>query len=112
MAIPEAWQQEYELVFLDGLGSWLTFDLIAGCEHDDAGKPDLYQGGPCFLGWDIARRNDLTVFWVLELVGDVLWTRQVTELPTGILCRAKSAITANYAEISCRSRGRGSNWDW
>ncbi|MDI9349108.1 MAG: terminase family protein [Candidatus Symbiobacter sp.] len=77
---PEAWQQEYELAFLDGLGSWLSYDLISGCEHVDAGKTEKYQGGPCFLGWDIARRNDLTVFWVLELVGDVLWTRQVTEM--------------------------------
>ena len=76
----EAWQQEYELVFLDGLGSWLSFDLITSCEHVDAGKPELYQGGPCFLGWDIARRNDLTVYWVLELVGDVMWTRQITEM--------------------------------
>lgn len=39
--------------------------------------PELYMGGPCFVGVDIAARNDLFVIWVLELVGDVLVTREV-----------------------------------
>ena len=34
----------------------------------------------CFIGNDIARRNDLWVSWVLELVGDVLWTREIVTL--------------------------------
>jgi phage FluMu gp28-like protein len=46
-------------------------------EHDQAGKPALYAGGPCYIGNDIAARNDLWVAWVLEQVGDVLWTREI-----------------------------------
>lgn len=73
----DAWAQEYELQWLDEASAWLSFDLIAGCEHEGAGKPSEYQNGPCFVGVDIAARHDLFVIWVLEAVGDVLWTREV-----------------------------------
>lgn len=74
---PDLWAQEFELQWLDAASAWIDYDLIDGCEHPDAGKPELYQGGPCFVGVDIAARNDLFVIWVLEEVGDVLWTREV-----------------------------------
>ncbi len=77
MADEDAWKQEYELQWLDEASSWLDYDLIASVEHPAAGLPRLYQGGPCFVGVDIAARNDLFVIWVFELVGDVLWTREV-----------------------------------
>lgn len=76
---PDLWAQEFELQWLDGASAWLDYDLIDSCDHEDAGRPELYQGGPCFVGVDIAsgRGRDLFVVWVLELVGDVLWTREV-----------------------------------
>lgn len=76
----ETWQQEYMCNPVDEAAAWLTWELITGCEHDDAGNPALYQGGPCYIGMDIGRRRDLTVIWVSELVGDVLWTREVIRL--------------------------------
>lgn len=75
----DLWAQEFELKWLDEASSWLPFDLITACEHDGAGRPEHYQGGPCFVGVDIAARNDLFVIWVLEQVGDVLWTRELIE---------------------------------
>lgn len=77
MADPDAWAQEYELKWLDEASAWLDYDLISAAEHPAAGLPGLYQGGPCFVGVDIAARNDLFVIWVMEAVGDVLWTREV-----------------------------------
>lgn len=77
MADEDAWAQEYELKWLDEASAWLDYDLISSCEHEGAGKPESYTGGPCFVGVDIAARNDLFVIWVDELVGDVLWTREV-----------------------------------
>ena len=73
----DAWQQEYELKWLDEASAWLSFELINSVEHDHAGHPHLYTGGPCFVGVDIAARNDLFVIYVLEVVGDVLWTREI-----------------------------------
>jgi len=73
----DAWMQEYELKWLDEASAWISFDLINGVEHDKAGMPEHYNGGPCYVGVDIAARNDLFVIWVIEQVGDVLWTREI-----------------------------------
>lgn len=73
----DAWAQEFELKWLDEASAWLSFDLIDGVEHDKAGLPEHYAGGPCFVGVDIGLRNDLFVVWVLEQVGDVYWTREI-----------------------------------
>lgn len=77
MADQDAWSQEFELAWLDEASSWLDYDLINSCEGNSAGIPLLYMGGPCFVGVDIAARNDLFVIWVFELVGDVLITREI-----------------------------------
>ncbi len=73
----DAWEQEFELKWLDEASAWLPYELINACEHDRAGRSDAYLGGPCFVGVDIGARKDLYVIWVLEAVGDVLWTREV-----------------------------------
>ncbi len=77
---PDLWAQEYEVKFLDEATAFLTYDLINSIESDSAGKPEHTNTGPIYVGMDIARRGDLTVIWVLELVGDVLWTREVVEM--------------------------------
>lgn len=74
---PDAWAQEFELKWMDEASAWLPYDLISGCEHADAGKPELYEGGLCVVGVDIAARNDLFTIWVDELIGDVAWNRQI-----------------------------------
>lgn len=73
----DLWRQEFELQWLDEASAWLSYELISACEEPLAGTPEHYHGGPCFVGVDIGARNDLFVIWVLELVGDVLWTRQI-----------------------------------
>lgn len=78
MGDPVAWAQEFECQFVDGATSWLPYELIDGCEDADA--PGVYQGGGCYVGMDFAARGDLTVIAVLELVGDVLWLRELIEL--------------------------------
>jgi phage FluMu gp28-like protein len=80
IADDDAWAQEYELKWLDEASAWLPYDLISSVEHEAAGQPELYQGGLVFIGNDIAIRGDLWVAWVLELVGDVLWTREIRVL--------------------------------
>lgn len=79
----DAWQQEYLVQYLDEASAYLTYELIATCEHEQAWMtaPAEWQPiGPLFVGVDIGRKKDLTVIWVLELLGDSLWTRHVIEL--------------------------------
>ena len=73
----DAWAQEYELRWQDEASAWLPYDLITACEHEGAGLPAGYAGGPAYVGVDIGRRHDLFVIWVLEALGDVLWTREL-----------------------------------
>jgi phage FluMu gp28-like protein len=68
--------EELDCIPKAGGGSWLNAEDITKCEHEDAGKPELYQGGLCYIGRDVARRRDFSVIIVFEMVGDVLWERE------------------------------------
>jgi phage FluMu gp28-like protein len=74
---PDGWAQEYELAWLDEISAWLPFALITSCEHYECGETENYQGGSCYVGVDVGRHRNLWVAWVVERVGDVLWTREV-----------------------------------
>ncbi len=79
----DAWQQEYLVQYLDEASAFLPYDLIAACEDERAwmeAPADWQAAGPLFVGVDIGRKRDLTVIWIVEQVGDVLWTRGVLEL--------------------------------
>jgi phage FluMu gp28-like protein len=88
----ELWAQEYELQFLDEAGSWLSYELILAAEHSSAGHPEAYEGGPCFLGNDIASRGDLWITAVFEEVGDVFWLRELVELKNATFARHDAEI--------------------
>lgn len=76
----EAWQQEYLVQYLDEATAFLTYEQIAAIEDPLAGMPEHAGLNRCFIGGDIGRRRDLTVWWVWEEVGDVLWTREVVTM--------------------------------
>jgi phage FluMu gp28-like protein len=80
-----AWLSQYMCQPQDDGGALLPYSLIAGCEVDalNGAVGGALPGpgcGPLYLGGDIGRRHDLTVFWLLERIGDVFWTRWVREL--------------------------------
>lgn len=77
MADEDAWAQEYELKWLDAASAWLDYDLLSSVEDPRAGHPSLYKGGMCFVGVDIAARNDLFVIWVNELVDGQYINREI-----------------------------------
>lgn len=76
----ETFLQEYMCVPVDEATAWLTWELITGAEHHEAGQAQLYRGGDAYVGWDVARRRDYSVIWVVERVGDVAWTRHLVEM--------------------------------
>jgi phage FluMu gp28-like protein len=80
---PEAWAQEFECVFLDEATAYLTYEIIAANEDPGAmaeTPAGFKPGGELYLGVDIGRKHDLTVFWLMEKLGDVYWTRMVREM--------------------------------
>lgn len=76
----EGWAQEFELKWIDEASVWLPYDLIQSCEDERAGIPSEHQGHACYIGNDIGRYHHRWVSWVLERIGDVLWTREVSVL--------------------------------
>ena len=88
-ASEEIFLQEYMCVPADDEGAFLTFDMIAGCEYrgneswkmfTGAVMPDGRKISQLYLGVDVGRKKDLTVIWILERIGTMLFTRAVIEL--------------------------------
>ena len=80
---PEAWAQEYECQFIDQTSVLLPYALIEQCESADATETafDLSRAtGEIFVGIDFGRKHDLTACWILERVGQELWTRELLTL--------------------------------
>jgi phage FluMu gp28-like protein len=82
----ESFLQEYMCVPGDDDAAFLEYDLIAANEYP-AHEPweitleEARQGRrELYAGLDIGRTSDLTVLWVLERLGDVLYTRHIITL--------------------------------
>lgn len=82
----ESFLQEYMCQPADDDAAFLEYPLIMACEYR-AGEDweyDLDQAravrGRLYAGLDIGRKRDLTVLWILERLGDVLYTRAVIRL--------------------------------
>lgn len=76
----EAWQQEYCCNPLDETSAFLTYEMLLACQ-----KPDILQSlneikGDVYLGFDVARKHDLSVIFVLEKSFSVLVTRRIITL--------------------------------
>lgn len=82
----ESFQQEYMCNPADDAAAFLEYDLIAASEYGQDEKWEITYDrlaeckGRLFAGLDIGRKKDLTVLWVLEELGDVLYTRAVITL--------------------------------
>jgi phage FluMu gp28-like protein len=80
----ESFDQEYQCIPADDDAKFLEYGLITACEY--AGGADWRRGlegpfqGRLYAGVDIGRKKDLTVLWVVELIGDVFYTRHVEAL--------------------------------
>lgn len=82
--------QEYQCQPADDEAAFLTYDLIGGCEYAATEMPEnLFPDADAlpngserhyFLGVDIGRVHDLTVFWLVEHVGGICLTRHVESL--------------------------------
>jgi phage FluMu gp28-like protein len=87
----ETWLQEYGCQFLSDAQNYIPVELISTCVHEEAttevpgyGTRDTEHGeGPSrgardlYMGVDIGRKRDLTIAWLFEKVGGVLWSRRL-----------------------------------
>lgn len=100
--------QEYECQPCDDDSAFLDWEWIAGCEYPantqwewdgSIGHAELALGNrDCYLGVDIGREHDLTVFWLFERVADLLCTRAVRCLK-GVPFAQQEHTLAEYLRI-------------
>lgn len=77
----ESFLQEYMCVPADDDVAFLEYDLIASCEYGQYDTTwSVIERGELYAGIDIGRKKDLTVMWIFERLGDVLYTRAVIAL--------------------------------
>ncbi|HEV2177369.1 MAG TPA: terminase family protein [Terriglobia bacterium] len=98
----DTWLQEYCCQFVSQASEWIPAELFQSCVSSEAStdlgirdsgfgiregriltsEPRTPNPEPraLYAGWDIARKHDLSVIWISELVGDVTWTRGVVEM--------------------------------
>lgn len=76
----ESFLQEFMCRPADDDAAFLEYELITRAEYPAGSAWTEAEGGELFVGVDIGRKKDLTVVWVLEKLGDVLYTRHVEAL--------------------------------
>lgn len=75
----ESFLQEYMCEASDDKSSFISPEDILRCCYKDGENWRAFAGGenPLYLGVDVGRSKDLTVFWLLESCGGILFTRDV-----------------------------------
>lgn len=76
----ESFQQEYMCNPADDDVAFLPYDLIASAEYPTGVDWQAMEQGRLYAGLDIGRKQDLTVLWVVERLGDTLFTRHIETL--------------------------------
>jgi len=88
----ETWLEEYCCVPADDAGAFIPLDLIRAAEYPelvragtraewDWSMEDLRRSkGPFYLGVDVGRERDLSVFWLVEFSGGCAFTRKLLSL--------------------------------
>ena len=78
----DAWQQEYCCNALDETSAFLTYEMILAAERpeEEILRPITALSGDVYVGFDVARRQDLSVIVLAERQGPVLTVRHLVAL--------------------------------
>jgi phage FluMu gp28-like protein len=78
-ASEEDFLQEYMCVPADDASAFLAYDLIDPCQYlpGEVWALPLDRAEEIYVGVDVGREHDLTVFWILEKSGTMLNTRRI-----------------------------------
>jgi phage FluMu gp28-like protein len=79
----DTWLQEYCCVFLADAENFIPMELIIANESVDAtlqAPANFVPRGDLYLGGDIGRKKDRSVFTIGEKLGDVKWVRHIERM--------------------------------
>ncbi len=95
-----AFRQEYLCDPCYGETSFLPMSLVLAAQTDEALPPTLT--GPLFIGVDLGRTHDRTVIFVLEKLGDTLFTRAIRTLENTPFAEQEAALERFATHPNCR----------
>lgn len=101
----EAFRQEYMCQPSDDEGAFIGYELIDSCTTP-AGEPWELALDPqreYYLGVDVGRVHDLTVFYLVEAAGRQRYTRRMIELADRPF-HEQAEVLARYAALPCVRR--------
>ncbi|MGE5608937.1 MAG: terminase large subunit domain-containing protein [Bacillota bacterium] len=115
----DVWNEEYLCIPSSDASSLLSYELINSATTENLqlirSANDLpTDKGEFYAGYDVGRRHDFSVLWVVERVGDVLWTRMLRCLDRASFPAQEAlinALMANYRvrRICIDEQGIGAN---
>jgi len=77
----DTYLEEYCCIAVDSATAFLTYDIIKGSEDYNLlmtlDELALLTEGDLYAGWDNARKRDFSVFWLLQKLGSVRYTRLI-----------------------------------
>jgi len=76
----DTFQQEYLCVPSDDASAFISYELIDGCKYAPGIDWETLAAGELYLGVDVGRVKDLTVFWLLERVSGIYFTRRLIRM--------------------------------
>ena len=76
----ETFQQEYMCEPSDDASAFISYDLIDPNKYAPGTPWETLGTGPLYMGVDIGRKKDLTVFWIVEHVSGVNFTRRLIRM--------------------------------
>jgi phage FluMu gp28-like protein len=100
----ESFQQEFCCVPCDDQSAFLSYELISGCEYKPGEKweTDLSLAQEIYVGVDIGRVKDLSVFWIVEKVSDARFTRKIIVHEKTPFAAQEESLYAILALPNCR----------
>ena len=101
----DVWEQEYCCKFISDATSYIPWELIQGAESAGASveiPADFRPIGELYLGGDIGRRKDLTVFVLLEKLGDVYWVRGIIRMRGKSFAEQRAVLDRLFARFNIR----------
>lgn len=110
----DAWQQEYCCNPLDEATAFLPYELLLACEKDNILQNLDDIKGDIYLGFDIARKSDLSVIFVLEKCFNVFITRKIIALKNTPFQKQKDVLFSllnrqNVRRVCVDASGLGMN---
>lgn len=76
------WQEEFCCIAVDEATAFLTYEMINNCKEKEVKKDfsELEKLNDLYLGYDVARKNHLSVITILEKINNVKYLRYQVEM--------------------------------